>query len=235
MMRHIKPVAILAMCGMAVAIATATGEAHSQALYPDRLEWPQPDPYAIPDARLRDVLASAKEDARKAASEAHAGGRAAGQARRITGLRNAIGRGPQPQIIGDGVVMSAVPYGDDGGTMFGELAWANGGKFVGVVSSAIGEYVPPTESALARFSGWVFGPAQSAPTPMTGEFEFKNGERFTGSFNAGSNASGIYVSADGERRFVGTIDFLAGSYRPMKGQLEDRRGRLLAVVDVREP
>lgn len=131
--------------------------------------------------------------------------------------------------------MSAVPYGDDGGAMFGELSWANGAKLTGVVNNGMGEYEPAPESSLRRFSGWVWGVTNPVPVPMRGEFEFRNGERFTGSYNAGSNASGVYVSADGERRFVGEIDFEAGSYRPMRGQLEDRRGRVLAVVYVRQP
>lgn len=225
------------MC-VALAVVTMMVVAASPALsqdYSRTFEWPSVDPHAIPDARLRNVLASATEEARQAADYSRQGTTAASQARRLVGIRTAIGRGPQPQTVGDGVVMAAVPYGDEGGSVFGELTWANGATLTGALSVSMGAYDPPIESSVQRFTGFVWGATNPVATPMTGHFDFKSGDSFLGSYRTGHNAIGVYASADGSRRFVGEIDFSAPAFRPLRGNLMDRDGRTLAVVNVREP
>lgn len=196
-------------------------------------DWPNVDDQAIPDARLRDILIAAVDEAEQAAEYSRQGISAASRANRLVRVRSAIGRGPQPQIVGDGVTMSAVAYGDEGGSMFGELAWASGATMTGALSQSMGEYRPPLESSVQRFTGFVFGTTNPDAVPMTGDFEFKTGDHFVGSFNTGRNALGVYASADGALRFVGEIDFYTPAFRPIRGNLLDRNGRTLAVV--REP
>lgn len=197
-------------------------------------DWPAVDAQAIPDARLREVLASAIAEARQASEYSRQGEAAASRASRLVRLRSAIGRGPQPQTVGDGVTMAAVAYGDQGGAMFGDLLWASGAKLTGALTESMGEYIPPEESSVRRFAGFVTGTTNPDATPMTGEFEFKTGDRFLGSFMTGRNAIGIYSSADGGLRFIGEIDFSAPAFRPLRGNLLDRQGNTLAVVNVRE-
>ena len=193
--------------------------------------WPAVDEYAIPDARLSSVIGQARseeEDARQRAREAQI---VAGQARRLVGLRSAIGRGPLPVTIGDGVTASAVAYGDQGGAQLGTVSWNSGASLTGHLDSATGEYTPSPESSLSAFRGWVWGLENATPTPMTGRYEFDNGDTFLGSYNTGSNASGVYRSADGERVFVGTINFELGGFYPVQGYMEDRtEKKVLAVV-----
>lgn len=210
---------------VAAVIVLASPAAAQSSLYPTQFAWPATDPQAIPDARLGDIISEARREADESAGQASEGRAAAGQARRLVAVRSAIGRAPQRVIVGDGVVMAAVPYGDAGGEMFGTLAYSSGAAFTGSVNSSIGEYSGAPESSISRFRGWVY-----ANEPMTGVFEFKNGETFTGSILAGSNASGIYVSADGDHRFVGIVDFTGGAFRPVRGQVEDRRHHVLAVI-----
>jgi len=192
---------------------------------PRQFEWPQTDPHAIPDARLNCVIQSARDDAREAEGKARAGHGVAGQAERVTGLRIAIGRGPQPITVADGVVMKAVPWGDAEGAQLGTLTWTDGAVLTGAVSQSLGVFKPAPESSLKEFRGWMY-----FNDPATGVFEFKTGERFTGSYNAGTNASGVYESADGSRRFIGEIDFDGGSFLPVVGQVYDRSGKVIAVV-----
>ena len=154
----------------------------------------------------------------------------AAQTKRLVGIRSTIGRGPKPVTVADGTVVFAVPYGNTAGTLYGTITYANGASLIGVVGDGTGVYTADEFSGLSEFRGWVWGAASSSPVPMTGIFDFKNGESFTGSYLTGTNAIGIYSSNDGNRLFVGEIDFQGGAIRPIKGIMQDRRGHLLALV-----
>lgn len=216
---------IFALC---FSVVSASHGALAQAeLFPERFEWPSEDPSTIPDARLGDDLEQARGEAREAAQRAREARLVAGQARRLVALRETVGRGPQATTIGDGVVMRAV---DAGAGLRGTVEWADGSILTGAVAAGLGDFEPSPESALSEFEGWVYGTTAPIPTPMTGVFLFKSGDQFTGSYNAGTNARGVYVSSSGDRRFVGEVNFEAGGYLPIRGQVEDSRGRVLAVV-----
>lgn len=190
-----------------------------------QFEWPVSDPTRIPDVRIAPYVDAARDDAREAGQRAREGEAAAGQARRLVGLRSAVGRGPKPITVADSVVRSAVEYD---GFLKGSLTWETGAVFTGDLSGMTGVSEPEPESALSAFSGTMYG-----AWPMTGVFTFRNGDEFRGRYNAGSNASGIFTEAGSQRRFIGIIDFEAGGYRPLRGYVVDRRGQLLAVVSVR--
>lgn len=123
--------------------------------------------------------------------------------------------------------MTATTYDGERGPMLGHVSYPSGAGMIGLFGPDIGLYTASPESLLSDFSGWVYGATSSNPQPMDGIFSFRNGYSFTGQENGGI---GIYATADGERRFVGKIDFEHGSFRPLVGILEDRRGRLLATV-----
>ncbi len=219
--------------GVAIALSMAAASLGPPALSQDfsrGFDWPAMDAQAIPDARLGAVLESAIQEARQAAEYSRQGEAAASRANRLVRLRSAFGRGPQLQIVGDGVTMEAVSYGDEGRALFGDLSWASGAKLTGSLSESIGEYQPPEESSIRRFAGFLTGTISPDATPMTGEFIFKTGDQFFGSYLTGRNALGVYASANGEFRFVGEIDFTAPAFRPLQGNLVDRNGRTIAVV-----
>ena len=194
------------------------------------LVWPEDQPGVIPDARLYERVRAARQEAHEASGRASDAQAVAGQARRRLAARRMIGRSARPQMIDDETIMTAVPYASEQGPMLGVVTYPDGANMTGEFGSDLGIYDPAPESAMTAFNGWVFGAASAYPQPMTGVFEFKNGERFIGSYLAGSNARGVYRSSDGQRRFVGEIDFTGGRWRPVAGIVEDRRGRLLAVV-----
>lgn len=184
--------------------------------------WPDADTGSLTDAGLTSDIQIARGDAQAAEREARIGDASAGQARRTIALRSALGRGPEPERVSDGLTRLFVR---DEGVMLGTLTWESGVRFTGDLSEMFGVYEPEPDSQLLRFSGWL-----QRARPMTGVFEFRNGDEFRGQYNLGSNASGTYTEAGGERHFIGLIDLSAGVYRPLRGFVEDRRGRVLAVV-----
>lgn len=199
-------------------------------LFNEQFEWPGTNPTVIPDLRIANVVAEGRKDARDGATEGLVADRNAGMARRVTAVRKTIGRGPKPMMIAGGTVMNAVPLDGETGPMIGTITYPTGDEMIGNFGDNRGVFTASPESWVADFHGWVQFAASGKPSPQEGVFNFKNGESFTGSYLAGSNASGVYSSTDGEKRFVGVIDMSQVPVRPVHGVLEDRRGKLLAVV-----
>lgn len=227
-MRNVLIAAALALGVVGVAIAAPP-------LFAEQFEWPQSQVGVIPDLRVADVVSDARNEAREAASQADAGKRNAATAKRIAGLRGMIGIKPNPVTVAAGTTMTAYPIDGEGGTPYGVMTYASGASMIGEFGGDTGILTASPESLIAEFRGWVYGAAQQKPTPMKGVFDFKNGESFTGSLNAENNARGIYSSVDGTQRFVGLMDLSGVPGRPLKGVMEDRRGRLLAIVGPTHP
>lgn len=197
---------------------------------PAGFEWPATQAGAVPDLRLSDVLRDARSEAREAQGRSREAQQAAGQARRRAALRGFVGLGMQPVTVDSGTVMRAVPYHWNDGPMLGEISYATGATMTGVFGPNLGVFISAPESPVAEFRGWVQSAASAHPYAMVGVFHYRNGERFSGCYCAGNNARGVYQAADGQRRFVGMVDFTGENPRPLQGIVEDRQGRLLAVV-----
>lgn len=203
-----------------------TGAIAAPPLFSNSFEWPETDPSAIPDARLTDVVGAGREAARAASERASAARRASGQAKRLAGLKSVLGVNAKPMTVDDQTVAT---INRNGFGTFGTVQFPSGAVFIGEVGQGEGRYAPSPESKLTAFSGYVWGVETAYPRPIEGIFEFKTGESFTGTLS-GSEARGIYLSADGMRRFVGTMIVEADSPRPVAGIVEDRNRGLLAVV-----
>jgi hypothetical protein len=200
-------------------------------LFPDLFEWPADQEGVIPDARLFEDVEDAHSAAREALGRAGDGKAAARQAKMREGVGDFIGLGAKPMTIAGGTVMTAVPYDGEYGPMLGEVDYPSGARMVGLFGPDVGRFEASEVSALDEFIGWVWGATTANPAPADGVFRFRNGESFTGkTYNAGETGKGYYASADGERRFVGEIDFSGGYWRPVRGIVEDRKKRLKAVV-----
>ena len=204
--------------------------AHAKDDVPAGFDWPATQAGVIPDLRLSDVLRDARNEAREAQGRSREAQQAAGQARRRAGLRGFVGLGAQPVTVDSGTVMRAVSYHGSDGPMLGEISYASGATMTGVFGPNLGVFVSAPESPVAEFRGWVQSAASAHPYAMVGVFHYRNGERFSGCYCAGNNARGVYEAADGQRRFVGTIDFTGDRPRPLQGIVEDRQGRLRAVL-----
>lgn len=195
-------------------------------LIPATFEWPEAEPDAIPDLRVNDSVVRARETAREATTRASEGRRAAAATKRRAGLQSAFGVKPQRATIDDETEIAMTR-----GSPLGSTAYPTGATLTGDLSAGLGVYRGYPESPLNQFSGWVFNAGSGSPRPIDGIFEWKNGDVFTGSMTGdGSTSAGVYVSGDGERRFVGIIDFSQSEFRPVRGYLENAKGKLLAVV-----
>lgn len=214
-----------AMIALALGV-TATGLSAAPPLFDNAFAWPESVANVIPDARLADIVRTGRESARAASERADVARRASGQAKRLAGLKGAFGIGAKPTTIDDDTVaiVNRNGYGE-----FGTVQFPSGASFTGEVGQGEGRYAPSPESVLSAFTGWVFGVGSAGPRPTEGVFEFKTGDSFTGTLS-GSQARGIYMSADGSRRFVGTLIVESSMPRPVAGIVEDRNRRLLAVV-----
>lgn len=76
----------------------------------DAFEWPQADANALPDARLSETIADAKQAAREGADRAWQARKLVLQANVRASLRGAIGLDGRATTIAAGTVMKAVPY-----------------------------------------------------------------------------------------------------------------------------
>lgn len=218
---------------VALAIASGTTITGSPTDITEHFEWPEAQPGAIPDLRLSPTISDARSEAREALSRARDAQRAVGQAHRREAIKGAVGLGAKSVTVDSGTIMTAdeFPPGNHN-YLLGTIAYPNGAAMEGAFGPDIGIFTPPDESSLERFRGWVYGARTATPVPMVGIFDFKSGESFSGSYNTGSNASGIYSSSDGSRQFVGEIDFHGAIWTPVRGVLESKSGSVLAVVGV---
>lgn len=198
-------------------------------------EWPTVQANAIPDQRLSRSVSEARAEARDAAGRARSGERAAAQAKRLQAVRSAVGTGAHPVTIGDETVMTAneIDMGSGVKSAFGTVTYPTGASMVGEFGPDVGIYSPDRSAVLKSFRGWVWGAQTPSPVPMIGIFEFRNGDSFSGG-HSGRSARGIYSSADGQKRFVGEVDFNGGTYLPVNGILEDGQGKLLANVRAKD-
>lgn len=197
----------------------------------EHFEWPQEQAMVIPDLRLSSTITDARNEAKEARSRARDGWREAGRAKRREAVRRAVGLGAKPILVDNETVMTASPVRPrDMSYTLGSMAYPNGAHMLGGFGPDIGIFTGDPTSSLKEFRGWVYGAKTATPTPMTGVFEFKNGESFSGSYNTGSNAIGIYLSVDGSKQFVGVIDFHGASWIPLQGVLETKSGKVLAVI-----
>lgn len=201
-------------------------------LIPVTFEWPAIQADAIPDLRVSQDVRSAEDAAREARSQATIARRIAGQEKRRAGVQGLFGVKPS-RATTDGETIVDATRGTSAGAKLGTVTYAWGSKMTGSLSEGLGVYEASADSPLSRFSGFVLGATGSRPFPTDGIFEWKNGDTFTGSLTgSGIAASGVYVSANGDRKFVGVIDLNQSEFRPLRGHLFDRSGKLLAVVNV---
>lgn len=213
---------------LAIAILWAAGPAFAQdaPLIPATFEWPEAQPDAIPDLRVEESVRHARTSAREATTRASEGRRAAAATKRRIGLQGALGVKPQRATVDDETQMAVTR-----GSPLGSITYPTGAILTGDLVAGLGTYQAYLESPLSRFSGWVFGAGSRSPRPIDGIYEWKSGDIFTGSMTGDASAStGVYVSADGQKRFVGVIDFSQTEFRPVRGYLETATGKLLAVV-----
>lgn len=209
-------------------MATISSTAIAQIPISTEFQWPEEDAAVIPDARLSDLIRRAREAEQNALGRARAGERIASEAKRRERLKGFFGNDSKPQTIDAGTIMTAFPYDTESGFMLGVVTYPSGATMTGIFGPDEGRYVAPPESTVREFLGWVFNARTSSPSPMEGVFSMKNGDTFIGTI--GADADGIYRSAGGERRFVGKFDASHGSIQPLAGIMEDKRGRLIAIL-----
>lgn len=191
--------------------------------------WPETNPNVIADVRYRDVIARARKAETDAIGRARLGERLAGQARRRENIRNAFGNPSEPMTIDAGTVLTGFPYNTESGATLGVVKYPSGASMTGMFGPDEGIYIAAPEWTVREFSGWVYNARTSDPLPMEGVFSMKSGETFIGSLS-GDVAYGVYRTADGNRRFVGKFDVAHGSIQPLTGVVEDKKGRLLALL-----
>jgi hypothetical protein len=193
-----------------------------------RFDWPASQPGAIADLRVKNAVTQAEESARRAETRAYEGRRAAAHARRRDKVRGVLGMRPHRAIIDDDTEMAGTRY-EDG--VLGSISYPSGATMTGLFGEDLGAYTGGPESALDRFSGWVWGAQTDHPSCTDGIFEWKNGDTFTGSVTGkGGDIYGVYLEAGGQRRFIGELDMSEASWHPLRGYVLDAKGRLLAVV-----
>lgn len=222
------------MRSMTFVIAACIGSAaiaQEAPLIPVEFEWPAAQTDAMPDLRIRDDVRAAEDAAREARSQATIARRVAAQEKRRAGVQGLVGLRPS-RATTDGETVVDATRGTSTGAKLGTVTYAWGAKMTGSLGDGLGVYLAAIDSPLSRFSGFVWGATENRPFPTNGIFEWKNGDTFTGSFTgSGSGASGIYIDASGNRKFVGVIDMSQSEFRPIRGYLLDQSGKLLAVVN----
>lgn len=217
----------IAVCALAVLATPCAAQTA------DRFEWPDANPNVLPDARLGEVVESAKEAARQGADRAWEARKVALQARVKRSLRGAVGLGGKPTIIAAGTVMTAVPFNGEGGVRVGTVTYPSGASMTGAFGPDLGIYDASFTSSIAEFAGWCFGARTSSPDPMDGEYRFRSGDTFVGTRSA-DTYEGVYESADHTRKFVGTMLLNTASPRPVRGIMKDGHGHLLMTVGAGE-
>ena len=197
----------------------------------ETFEWPEAQPNAIPDLRLSSITSEARSQAREALTRARDAQRATGQAHRRQALKGSMGLGAKPIIVDDETIMTAdeVKSGVNS-YLIGTISYPNGASMEGIFGPDIGTYKPSPDSPLESFQGWIYGSTTSNPIPMIGVFQFKNGESFVGSYNAGNNAIGIYYSPDKSIKFVGEMDLQSATRTPLRGTLEKGNREVISNI-----
>jgi hypothetical protein len=219
-MRAILLAALLGFGSTAIAAETP--------LVLSRFEWPASQPGTIADLRVENAVTQAEEMARRAETRAYEGRRAAAHARRREKVRGALGMQPHRATIDDDTEMAGTRYGNG---VLGSISYPSGATMTGLFGEDVGAYTAGPDSALGRFSGWVWDAQTDHPSCTDGIFEWQSGDTFTGSVaGKGGDTYGVYLEAGGQRRFIGEIDMSETSWRPLRGYVLDAKGRLLAVV-----
>lgn len=204
-------------------------------------QWPEANPHAITDARLKELVEKARDESEKARAMAEQAEAVAGSLR-----ANLEWDSFQPEIVSDGVTLigrySANWSGPGLKVYVGKMRYSYGAELVGSFTFinypehstwGIGVVSPPDFSAMVSFKGEVAAPADIRSRPAQGIAAYKNGDRFSGLYYLyfhDTDAVGVYEDADGSRRFVGQLKTVDHSLQPKEGIVEDASGKLLAVI-----
>lgn len=230
---------------LSLAFASASGLARDAGALVDShhaaFEWPSAQSQVLPDARLHDLVANARE----AAAEAYAMANAAEDL--AEDVEASLRRERLPsETVSDGVILTgknapnAGEFPDE--VYLGRIQYETGAeltgsfKFVrypGYSTWGFGVVKPSDAATMTSFKGEVAVPADIRARPSLGVASFRNGDAFGGLYYlyfGDTDALGVYENADGSLRFVGQLQTLGGSMQPKKGIVEDAKGRLLAVV-----
>ena len=192
--------------------------------------WPELNENTISDRRISAIVSDAKSAAKEAKNRSIEAKQFANQAKNRRWLQNSVGIKPVVAIIDDDTQITAT-RGSVDGVELGSITYATGAKMIGGFGPDLGIYTGRKEAPLLQFTGWVWGARSNAAVPIEGKFEWKNGDIFTGDITGdGSRGNGIYQKAGGEFRFVGIVDFSHQPFQPVAGIVENKSGRLYAVV-----
>ncbi len=204
-------------------------------------QWPEPNPNALPDARLHELVEKARDEATRAREMAKEADALAMQVREKLEWSRL-----QPEIVSSGVTLTGRHAPDAGapGTKVyvGKMRYSYGAELLGSFTFirypedstwGHGVVTPPDSSQMTNFKGEVAAPADIRSRPSQGVAAFKKGDKFTGLYYlyfGDTDAVGIYEDASGARRFVGQLKTVDQTLQPKQGIVEDANGRLLAVV-----
>lgn len=208
---------------------------------PIPFRWPAvPEAPPVADARVRDAILEANEAAADAArmSEQVLQGEAAA-------LAAAGDPGAITETVADGMIFSGQIYHNgafSNALAVGQMTAASGSKMIGEYQfinypslATWGHAVayPRPTSLVQRFSGSLYLTKLSTPLFAEGVTEYRNGERFVGSYYLwfGPGAKGVFHNADGSKKFTGTMSEDEGVLVPRQGVVTDMQDRLLAVVN----
>lgn len=204
-------------------------------------EWPKTDPNAIPDARLHELVKEARERAEQAQALAK-------HAEKLATMFDAelSDNNYTPETVSDGVVFIGrnAPHAGllPDNVYVGKMKYDTGAEIVGVFEFTdfpnrshlgTGAGKAPEGSPMKIFVGQFAVPADIRTRPAEGVAEFRNGDRFTGTYYlyfGDTDAIGIYQEAGGERRFVGQLSTSNNLLQPKSGIVENQNGTLLSVV-----
>ena len=167
-----KPVFIAA----AIVLATLQTAFADDATMRISFQWPEANPIAITDARLKDLVEKARDESRKARAMAEQAEAVAGSLR-----ENLEWDSFQPEIVSDGVTLtgrySANWSGPGLKVYVGKMRYSYGAELVGSFTFinypehstwGIGVVSPPEFSAMASFKGEVAAPADIRSRPAQG-------------------------------------------------------------------
>lgn len=204
-------------------------------------QWPEPNPNALPDARLHELIEKARDEAAKAREIAKEADALAMQVREKLEWSRL-----QPEVVSSGVTLTGRHAPDAGapGTKvyFGKMRYSYGAEILGSFTFisypehstwGFGIVTPSDASGMTTFKGEVAEPADIRSRPAQGVAAFQNGDKFMGLYYlyfGDTDAVGVYEDASGARRFVGQLKTVDQTLQPKQGIVEDANGRLLAVI-----
>ena len=199
-------------------------------------QWPETHPDALPDARLHDLTALARNEAAKAQDIANRAEKlAADIAKSLNWKETPI------ETVSEGVQFAGkkAPKTHEE-IYYGQMHYHYGSKvigrfdFVSFPEQSTWGYGVATSadfSPMKTFKGQIWRPAELQAAPTLGVAAFKNGDQFSGLYYGGSNeVVGVYKDASGSRLFVGKLEMIDRVLQPKSGIVKDETGRLLVVV-----